>query len=109
MPITEVPNLAPALPEIFLGLAAMSLLMLGVFQNTTGPDGVMKASRLTSGLGIVMLVLAMVLVVTVSGDRLLTFDGLFVSDPFASFVKVLILIASTFSLILAEDWMEKQG
>lgn len=109
MPITEVPNLAPALPEIFLGLAAMSLLMLGAFQNTTGPDGVMKASRLTSGLGIVMLVLALVLVITVSGERLLTFDGMFVSDPFASFVKVLILIASTFSVILAEDWMEKQG
>jgi len=109
MPMAEVPNLAPAMPEIFLGVSAMVLLMLGVFSNTTGNDGVLKASRMASGLGVVMLVLSLALVITVSGEKLITFDGMFVSDPFSTFAKALILLASTFSVILAQDWMEKQG
>jgi len=107
--MAEVPNIAPVLPEIFLALAAMSLLMLGVFQKAVTPDGVMRASRLTSGLGVLTLFLAMLLVFTVSGDTKMAFDGLFVSDPFATFVKVLILIASIMSLVLAQNWLEHQG
>lgn len=107
--MVELPNITPALPEIFLALAAMSLLMLGVFQKATTPDGVVRASRLTSGLGVVSLVLALVLVFTVSRGTFITFEGMFVSDPFASFVKVLILIASTMSLIMAQNWLEHQG
>ncbi|MDH5187525.1 MAG: proton-conducting transporter membrane subunit, partial [Rhodospirillaceae bacterium] len=107
--MAEVPNLAPAIPEIFLGVSAMVLLMLGVFNSTTGNNGVLKASRMSSGLGVVMLVLSLALVITVSGEKLITFDGMFVSDPFATYAKALILLASTFSVILAQDWMEKQG
>jgi len=107
--MAELPNIAPALPEIFLALAAMSLLMLGVFQKAVTPDSVVRASRLTSGLGVLVLVLALVLVFTVSGGTLVTFNGLFISDPFATFVKILILIASTFSLIMAQNWLEHQG
>ena len=107
--MAELPNIAPALPEIFLALAAMTLLMLGVFQKTTTPEGVTSASRLTSSLGVVTLVLALVLVFAVSGGTMTTFEGMFISDPFALFVKTLILIASAFSLILAQNWLEAQG
>ena len=31
--MTEVPNMVPALPEIFVAVIAMALLMLGVFQK----------------------------------------------------------------------------
>ncbi len=30
--MAEVPNVVPALPELFLALAIMAMLMLGVFQ-----------------------------------------------------------------------------
>ena len=109
MAMAEVPNLIPAMPEIFLALAGMALLMVGVYQKADNADGVLRASRLTSNLGILSLALALALVFTVSGDKLMTFEGLFVSDPFASFVKVLILIASGLSLILAQGWLERQG
>ena len=33
MPIEALPNFLPALPEIFLAVAAMVLLILGVFQG----------------------------------------------------------------------------
>jgi len=107
--MAEVPNIAPVLPEIFLALAGMTLLMLGVFQKTTTADGVVQASRLTTGLGVLTLFLTVLLVFTVSGDKRIAFDGLFVSDPFATFVKVLILIASGLSLVLAQNWLERQN
>ena len=33
MPLAEVPSFIPAMPEIFLALPAMGLLMVGVFQK----------------------------------------------------------------------------
>lgn len=109
MAMAAVPNLTPALPEIFLAISAMTLLMLGVFQNWATPEGQVRASRMTSGLGVLALVLSLVLVFTVSGTKLVTFEGLFVSDAFATYAKMLILLASAFSLILAQDWLEKQS
>jgi NADH-quinone oxidoreductase subunit N len=109
MAIAEVPNLIPAMPEIFLALAAMTLLMVGVFQRAETADGALRASRLTSNLGVLSLVLALALVFTVSGGTLTSFGGLFISDPFASYVKVLILVASGFTLVLAQGWLERQG
>lgn len=109
MAMAEVPNLIPAMPEIFLALAAMTLLMLGVFQKAETASGVLRTSRLTSNLGVLVLVLALALVFTVSGAKLVTFEGMFVSDPFATYAKVLILVASGFSLVLAQGWLERQG
>lgn len=109
MAMAEVPNLIPALPEIFLALAAMTLLMVGVFQRAETADGVLRASRLTNSLGVLALVLALALVFTVSGARLVTFEGLFVSDAFATYAKILILIASGFTLVLSQTWLERQG
>lgn len=107
--MTEALNIFPALPEIFLALAGMTLLMLGVFQKTTTPEGVTSASRMTSGLGVLALFLALLLVFTVSGGTMIAFEGLFITDPFATFVKVLILIGATLSLIMSQSWLEHQS
>ncbi|MBT6406393.1 MAG: NADH-quinone oxidoreductase subunit NuoN, partial [Rhodospirillaceae bacterium] len=106
--MSSVPNVVPALPEIFLALAAMALLMLGVFQKTDEGDGEVRAFRLISRLGMISLVLVMMLVATVSGATLTTFGGMFVSDPFAVFFKVLIVLASLMALILSQDYLENQ-
>lgn len=107
--MSEALNIFPALPEVFLALAGMSLLMLGVFQKTTTAEGVMSASRMTSGLGVLALFLALLLVFTVSGGTMVTFEGLFITDPFATYVKVLILIGASMSLIMAQSWLEHQN
>ena len=86
----------------------MALLMLGVFQKDDGPDGV-RAARTISYLGVTALVLALLLVWMVAGDRRLAFGGLFVNDPFATFFKVLVLLASALSLIVARDFLERHG
>jgi len=109
MAMATVPNLAPAMPEIFLAIAAMALLMLGVFQKWATPEGAIRASRMTSNLGVLSLGLALILVFTVSGSTLITFEGMFISDAFATYAKVLILLAGVFTLVLAQNWLEMQG
>ncbi len=107
MQSAEIPNFIPALPEIFLALAAMALLMLGAFQKED-KDGGVKTLRLVSSLAITALLLALLLVTTVAGGRLLTFNGLFVTDSYAVYFKILVLIASTLTLVISRDYLERQ-
>jgi len=109
MAMAAVPNLTPAMPEIFLALSAMALLMLGVFQNWATPEGGIRASRMTNNLSVLCLGLALVLVFTVSGTTLVTFEGMFISDAFATYSKVLVLLAGVLTLVLAQNWLEMQG
>jgi NADH-quinone oxidoreductase subunit N len=108
MPMAEVPNLIPALPEIFMACVAMALLMLGVFQKST-PSEEVKTARLVTYLGVTTLILTVLLVLTVSGGRVLAFGGMFVVDTFAAFFKVLVLIASGMALVISKSYMERQG
>jgi NADH-quinone oxidoreductase subunit N len=97
----EVPNLLPALPEIFLALAAMALLMLGVFRG----DG---STRLVSWLSVGALAVAAVLVLSMGDARTVTFNGLFVMDRFGVFMKVLVLLGSALTLVLAMTYIERE-
>jgi len=104
-----VPNFAPALPEIFTATVAMALLMLGVFQKADGPDDKVRTARFVNRLGMIALVLAIFLVITVSGGTMQTFGGLFVTDAFAVFFKILILLASIMALAVSQDYLEHHG
>jgi NADH-quinone oxidoreductase subunit N len=89
-----LPALAPAYPELWLALSAMALLMFGVFRG----DG---STRMVSWLAVLALLIAVALVATQPAGSVLTFGGLFVSDGFGRFAKVLILLGSAFSIILS--------
>jgi NADH-quinone oxidoreductase subunit N len=89
-----LPALAPAYPELWLALSAMALLMLGVFRG----DG---STRMVSWLAVLVLLVAVALVAMQPAGSVLTFGGLFVSDGFGRFAKVLILLGSAFSIILS--------
>ena len=109
MPKAELPNLIPVLPEVFLVCAAMALLMLGVFQKAApGKAGEAAVARLISTLATVVLVLTLLLVVMLAGPSLRIFNDMFVSDPFASFFKVLVLAASAVALVLSRAYCETQ-
>ena len=99
--MTQVPNLIPALPEIFLAVAAMALLMLGVFRG----DG---STRLVSWLGVAAMAVAAVIVLSLGATREVTFNGLFVMDSFGVFMKVLVLIGSALTLILSMTYVERE-
>ncbi|HXE16482.1 MAG TPA: NADH-quinone oxidoreductase subunit NuoN [Stellaceae bacterium] len=102
MPIYSLHNFISALPEIFLAVSAMALLMLGVFQSEA------RAAREVSWLGVVVLVIAIFMVGAQSGVRHVTLSGMFVTDAFSIFAKILVLIGSALSLILSVRYNERE-
>ena len=110
MPLAEVPDIVPALPEIFLVLAAMALLMFGVFQREGDPAALVRQNRLMIRLGAIALVLTLLLVVTISArGPVLAFGGMFIVDDYAIFFKVLVLGAAALSLLIAQEYLELRG
>ena len=107
MPLAQVPDLMPILPELFLALVIMALLMFGVFQKGGRKEIDISAFRIIFWLSVVALVLVLLLVLALSGGRLVGFGGLFVSDPFSGFCKVLVLIGSASTLIMAQQFLER--
>jgi len=107
MSLAEIPSIIPALPELFLALAVMAMLMLGVFHKTGSTLEDTKASRLISLLSVIALLLAMLLVSTLSGGRLMTFSNMFVSDTFAVYCKVLVLLGSALAIVISQGFLER--
>lgn len=107
MPMAEMPNIVPALPELFLAGVIMLLLMFGVFQKGGLNDNDEGTFRIVSMLSIVSLLLAVCLLVPVAGPRVLTFADMFVTDKFAVFCKALVLIAAALGILISRDFMER--
>ena len=94
-------DLVPVLPELFVAVAGLALLMLGVFRKEDN-------TRPISVLVILVLAAAMVLVSSLGGERHLAFNGLFVADRFAGFAKGLVLLASAFAVAMSLQFLEKE-
>ena len=109
MPLAQIPNLIPALPELFVAVMIMALLMFGVFQKGALADHDVKSFRVVSGFAIVVLALTGLLVVMMTGGRMLAFSNMFVVDGFAVYAKVLILIGSGAAIAMSADYMERSG
>jgi NADH-quinone oxidoreductase subunit N len=91
-----------ALPELFVAVAAMLLLMFGVFQGN-------QSARLVSWLGVGVLFIAAILVLAGPASRVVGFNDLFVVDEFANFAKVLLLLGAALTLILAMPFNAREG
>jgi NADH-quinone oxidoreductase subunit N len=102
MPISPVPDIAPALPEIILAVGAMALLIFGAISGE-------KSTRTVSWLAIVVLIIALAVSLTQGGERRLGFDGMFVADAFALFMKALVLIGSSVTILIGMRYNEDQG
>ena len=98
--MTGTMNWAVALPEIVLALSAMGILIFGVLQKK---DAAFPCTMLAVG----ALVLTGALVL--SGTAGSGYRGLFVVDPFADFMKVLVLIGAGLSVVLALDYNVHEG
>ncbi len=100
--MVSFPDLMPALPEIFLACAGMALLLIGVFLGE-------KSTRIVASLAVMSFIIAGALLVMGSGGRTVTFNGMFVADGFAVFMKILVLLGSALALILSLDYLEHEG
>jgi NADH-quinone oxidoreductase subunit N len=93
-------TLVPAIPEIALLLLACALLVIDAFLKRR--DGV-----LTYWLTLVTLVgCALLAVVTVRHGRVVTFSGMFVSDPLSQIVKTVTLLTVAGTVVLSRSYLE---
>jgi NADH-quinone oxidoreductase subunit N len=91
-------QLLPVLPELILAVGAMVLLMVGAYQGV-------RATGLIVVLALVLLVAVGVLEITLPAGKLVTFNGSFIVDDFARFLKILALIGSGATLILSTEFL----
>ncbi|MBB4265031.1 NADH-quinone oxidoreductase subunit NuoN [Roseospira visakhapatnamensis] len=96
--MTELPFVLPALPEMVLALAAMGLLMFGVFARGNA------FSASTWGATYALLIAGLLLTAGL-GTRVEAFYGQFVVDDFTRYAKLLILVAVAATLLMSRRWM----
>jgi NADH-quinone oxidoreductase subunit N len=94
-----LPNLMPVLPELILVLGGMGLLMLGAFR---GPRSV----HTVNWTAIVLLVFAALVVNWLPDTKVSTFEGSFIFDTYARFLKVLAFLGSATAILLSLDYLE---
>jgi NADH-quinone oxidoreductase subunit N len=87
----------PVLPELILVVGAMALLMIGAWRGDRTTAGL-------SGLAVMLLVVAGVLIATMGGDKIVAFGGSFVVDRFAKFLKLLVLVGSIGAILLSVEF-----
>ena len=92
-------NLIVALPEVILAVGGIALMMAAAFAGDNHTRGI-------SGAAVTLLVGAAVFALDPQGTG---FDGLYVSDTFSAFAKVLIYGAAAVAVLLAPDYFERNG
>jgi len=97
----ELPQFGAAGPEIALALAAMALLMIGAY-------GGERSTRLINALAITTLI-SIGFSVIVGGQNGVFFNGAFIVDTFARFMKVAALAASAVAILLAQRFSRSEG
>ncbi len=103
MQMAVMPHLAIAAPEIFLAVAAMALLMIGVFVRER------DAAWTTSYGSVIVLIVAAALVAIMGGRSEATFGGAFIVDGFGGFLKILIFLSSAAVILIAREYLVRNG
>ena len=89
------------LPELFLSIAIMSLLMLGVF--------IKKSFKLINLLTIVSLIFAIALVLNQPNEIVKIFNESYIIDELSVFMKVLTLLFCFFVLVTSKDYVKSNS
>ena len=92
-------NLNILLPEIFLSLSIFSILLIGVFTK--------NSYNLVNKLCLVVLLVTIIILINNNQSiEIKIFSGIFIKDPFSSFIKILILISSIFVLVSSQTFIK---
>ena len=86
------------LPELFISLLLMTLLMIGVFIN--------KSFKLVNFLTIIGLIFSVVLLFNQPEETQKIFDGSYIVDSFSIFMKILTLTFCLLVLISSKDYLK---
>lgn len=94
--------IAHSLPEIILAVGALGLLMLGAFRAGKGDWIISEAAIVVLGLALLSMFFQL-------GDKAIIWDGAFVDDAFARFMKALAIGGALVSLLLSREFMARNG
>ena len=89
------------LPEIFLSIAIMTLLMLGVF--------IRRSFKLVNSLTLFSLIFAIILVLNQPTEITKIFNESYIIDKFSIFMKVLTLLFCFFILLSSRDYVKSNN
>ena len=87
------------LPELFLSLSIMTLLIVGVF--------VKNSFKIINSLTILCLIFAVALVLNQPQETTKIFNNSYLIDKFSMFMKILILVFTLFILTISRDYVKK--
>ncbi|MFP3942421.1 MAG: NADH-quinone oxidoreductase subunit NuoN [Alphaproteobacteria bacterium] len=88
-------------PELLMAVGGMALLMVGAFRGD-------RAANAIGGLALILLTATGVLIAVQQGERELIFNGSFVADPFARFVKILVLTGAGLVIVISHDFLTRE-
>ena len=93
-------NLELVIPEIFLSLSIMFLLILGVFKK--------NGSKLIQNISLIVLLVTTVITFneTVGIDEVLLFNGSIIIDYLSSFMKIVTLLSAFLVLIISSNYLK---
>ena len=94
-------DIYPVLPELFLAVAAMALLMYGVFRGD-------KSMGSCSWLAVLALIVTGVIMSLLPEDAESAFRGQFVVDQFARFMKWLVLLGSALAVVMSMNYNARE-
>lgn len=95
-------NILPLMPEIFMAITAMGLLIVGVSRGNV-------ATPVISAYSIVIYAITFIILLGLSGEKFLILNDLFVFDQFAYFMKLLILLGLGLSVALSSRYLQQIG
>jgi NADH-quinone oxidoreductase subunit N len=102
MILIPVVNMTPILPEIFLSVLAMALLLINVFSSS-------ESKTYLAHISFIGIVATAVLVGTGWGGHISSFNGSVILDNFATFFKMIFLLAAGLTVLIADRYMEREG
>lgn len=100
MELFDFTNLAPIVPEIFLAVAILGFLIVGVF-------GGHRTTPLLA-FGAILAMVAVGMLIHADGRVLSGFGGMIQFDPFIAAVKLLILFGAALVLIISSEWLSRE-
>jgi len=97
-----LPNVVPLIPEMFVAVMGMGVLMLDLFLP--------KERKVIGGyLAILTCIIAGLLTVQIGmAETVSAFYGFFVQDPFSSYAKLLIYAGTALAVILSLDYIKNE-
>ena len=95
-------SLTPMLPELFLAVAGMVLLVAGVLRGNTATAFINKAVMIS-------FLIAILLLLGLNWEEARLLNGMFVMDQFGGFMKLLVLCGLIASVALSTQYIYQDG